>query len=373
MLAIVCLLAVPAQEPYAPTQVELAPWSPVPNIETKVGGEYVVWWIRRGYIPPVVTTGPAGSQGILGQPGTSIVYGDERLETRHNDRFIGGRFFIERVDRSAGIGGELRAFFLERDSTYRTIKPVTNLLALAYQDAAGQPASEVFAGEHPTRGLLSGGFVGYSRIELFGQEGNVIVPLTDGCGENRWKIDVLAGGRFLQMRDRYHHTATNRNVNPETGFESGAVLTGVIDNIRIANAFYGAQLGLRAEAAFGNWWVNGRVSGALGVDQQRYRAWGTRTFATPAQRTETPGGLFLTPQTSGEIQRTHFDAVGETAVNAGWKVTEHLEFFFGYTLLVWADPLRAGDQLQPRQGAGVPLKGDTLWAHGLNLGAQLRW
>jgi hypothetical protein len=339
-------------------------------IERRAGGEYVLWWLRRGYVPPVLTTGPPGSTGVLGQPGTSVVYGDERLETRHGDRFCGGRFFLERTDRT-GWGAELRAFFLERDSTYRTIDPVPTLLALAYTDAAtGLPTSEVVAGNSPTRGPLVGGFVGYSRIELFGQEANAILPVSDGP----WKIDLLGGGRFLQMRDRYHHTATNRNAAPALGFDTGAVLTGVIDNIRVANQFYGAQVGVRAEADLGRFWLQGRATAALGADCQRYRAWGERTFHTPAARVVTPGGLFVNAGNSGEYSRINLDAVGEVALNAGWRVTERIELFVGYTFLLWLDPIRAGDQVETVVGRpGVKFDGDSLWAQGFNVGLQLRW
>src|SRR4051812_36978343 len=117
MLLVLCLLC--AQE---------MPDDDVSTVERRAGKEFVLWWLRRGHVPPVLTTGPAGSAGVLGEPGTSVVYGDDRLETRHGDRFNGGRFFLERTDRSSW-GAEMRVFFLERDSTYRTIDPTTQLLA----------------------------------------------------------------------------------------------------------------------------------------------------------------------------------------------------------------------------------------------------
>ena len=49
--------------------------------------DYLLWWLKRGGVPAILTTGPAGSQGILGDRGTGVVYGDRRLETRHDDRF----------------------------------------------------------------------------------------------------------------------------------------------------------------------------------------------------------------------------------------------------------------------------------------------
>lgn len=213
----------------------------VPKPGFKLYGEYLVWWLRRAYAPPILTAGTAASQGVLGQPGTRVIYGDEWLETRHDDRFIGGRFGAEWMHRSGEFGLEGRAFFLERDSTYKTIKWRTDpLMALSYKDAStGRESSIVISGEDATRGLLSGGFVGYSRVELFGQEINGVVPLRS---HGHWKVDALAGARFLQLRDRYHHTATNWET------PANQVLTGIIDNYRYHNAFYGGQIGLKGES-----------------------------------------------------------------------------------------------------------------------------
>ncbi len=322
--------------------------------ELKFDGDYVMWWLRRSYLPPILTDG------------TRIVYGDERLETRHADRFIGGRFAVE-------YGPvEVRAFFLERDSTYRTIKPIPTPLAFTYTDGAtGRPATEQIAGN----GLV-GGFVGYSRVELFGEEVNGVIPLSDGEG---WRVDLLAGARFLQMRDRYHHTATSRNAGPAGGFEAGAILTGVIDNVRSHNAFYGAQVGVRGEMDMGRWFVNGRAAAALGADDQQVRSWGERTYHTPAGRVVTPGGLFVRASNTGKFSRCAVDGVGELALNVGCRLTERVSVSMGYTFLLWLDPIRATELdtvIDTRAGAtrpGVQFKGEPFWAQGVNVGLNVRW
>jgi hypothetical protein len=349
---------------------------PEPESSWSVGADYLLWWLRRGHLPPVVTTSSPASQGILGRPDTRIIYGEERLETRHEDRFNGLRFWLDWLA-PCGLGIEARAFFLERDSTYRTIRHQTApLLALAYTDAqTGQPASEVFAGPDPRRGLLWGGFVGYSRIELFGEEVNAVFPL---LADEDTRIDLLAGARFLQLRDRYHHTATSRT-QPD-----GAALFGVVDNFRIHNAFYGGQIGLRGERNFGRFFVQARGSAALGADDQLIRTFGQRVDHNPQRRIQTASGLFVQPSNSGRFERCQLDFVGEAAVNVGYQLGEHVRVFAGYTFLFWADPIRAAGQLDtvintqqdtapsPRR-PGVPFQGDAFWAQGLNLGVEVRW
>ncbi len=54
--------------------------------------EYLLWWTRGMYAPPLVTTSPPGTAqaaaGVLGQPGTTILFGNEELFTSERS---GGR------------------------------------------------------------------------------------------------------------------------------------------------------------------------------------------------------------------------------------------------------------------------------------------
>ena len=44
------------------------------------------WWLREGRAPAILTAGSAGD--------ARVIYGDERLETRHGDRFNGLRLTL---------------------------------------------------------------------------------------------------------------------------------------------------------------------------------------------------------------------------------------------------------------------------------------
>src|SRR5262249_32043541 len=45
-----------------------------------VRGEYLQWWLQGAHLPPLVTASPPGtpitSAGILGAPGTTVLFGD---------------------------------------------------------------------------------------------------------------------------------------------------------------------------------------------------------------------------------------------------------------------------------------------------------
>ena len=368
-LVCVLLFAWIAYLPQAHSQSIPTPAEPVAEVSPwKISGEYLVWWIREGTSPAVLTTSSPASQGLLGQPDTKVVYGDRRLETRHGDRFVGGRGTLDWMDTTGEFGFEGRAFFLERDSTYfKTYNgDGSRLLALSYIDGAtGKEASRIVSGPDPQRGLLAGGFVGYSRIEWFGEEANGVLPL---AREEDWQVDLLAGARFMQMRDRYHQTESSRILPAHT------ILYGVTDNYRIANAFYGAQVGARGEARYDRFFVQARGTIALGGDAQRIRTFGETIYQTPQVRVATPYGLLVGPNNAGDHSRAAIDGVGEVGVNVGYQLNQRLRVMAGYTFIAWFDPIRAGDQVsRVANQAGYAYKGETLWVQGVSMGLEARW
>jgi hypothetical protein len=316
-------------------------------------------------VPPLLTTSSFASGGRLGEPDTRVLYGDDRLETRHDDRFVGVRVFLDWLNSEATIGLEGRAFFLERDSTYfKATSDGLTLLARPYFNAAdGSSAAEVIAGPTPL-GPANGGFVGYSRVELFGQEANAVIPLAAG---DALRCDLLAGARFLQMRDRLDLTSTGHLLSDPS------FLFGLTDHFRAHDAFYGGQVGLRGRGTWGRWFLDARAAVALGGDDQQIQAFGDRTYHNPAGRTVLSNGLAVQPSNSGTFERGDVDVVSEAALNVGCRLCCHAELFVGYTFLYWNNPIRAGDQVDMSNRPAISFKTDSFWAQGVNVGLDLRW
>jgi hypothetical protein len=339
-----------------------------------VGAEYLLWWLREGRLPPTLTTSSPASRGLLGQPDTQTLYGGDRLPTRHGDRFNGVRATLGYwFDDGQACGIEASAFFLERDSThFKATSNGSTLLARVYENPDGSPASSIVAGPAPT-GPRSGGFVGYSRVELFGEEATFVAPLALGEG---FRVESFGGARFLQMRDRTDLTATGHSLPDQ------ATLFGLEDHYRVENAYYGGQAGLRAELSRGGWFVNLRGAVGLGANVAQVRAFGSTLFQTPAERVVTPVGLTVQASNSGAFDRTTLNMVSEVGLNVGCRVTDHLRAFAGYTFLLWDSPLRSGDQVDlvvnrnagtPPARPAIPFKEDLFWAQGLNAGVEFSW
>jgi hypothetical protein len=338
------------------------------------GADYLMWWLREGRIPATLTTSSQASGGLLGQPDTRVLYGDGRLRTRHGDQFAGVRVNFEyRFDADRNLGIEGNAFFLERDSTYfKAVSDGSTLLARPFFNADGSSASEIVAGLAPA-GPRNGGFVGYSRIELFGEEANLVAPLLQA---DSFCLDLFCGARFLQLRDRTDLTATGRSLPDQ------ATLFGLEDHYRIHDAYYGGQLGLRGEFTWGPLSINLRGTIGLGANDEQVRTFGQRIFQTPAVRIVTPAGLTVQASNTGTFDRTALNMVTGAGLNIAYRVTPHIALAGGYTFLLWDSPLRSGDQIDtvvnihPGTAPGrptVPFKENLFWAQGLNVGLELSW
>jgi hypothetical protein len=352
---------------------EIAPQS-CPSSRLRVDTAFILWWLREGRLPPTLTTSSPASQGLLGQPDTRTLYSDDRLETRHGDRFNGVRLTVDYwLDEEQTFGIEGDVFFLERDSTYfKATSDGSTLLARPFVDASGNPASEIIAGPSPT-GPRSGGFVGYSRIELFGEEANLVGLL---CAGEHYRLEALGGARFLQMRDRTDLTSVSYLLPDK------AMLMSIEDHYRTANAYYGGQLGLRGEWTAGRWSVGLRGLVGLGANVEQVRTFGDTITQTPTQRTVTQAGLTVQPGNSGIFDRTAVNLVSEAGLHVRYRLTRHLDVFGGYTFLLWDGALRSGDQIDlvvnQRPGTAparptIPFREDLFWAQGLNLGLGVRW
>src|SRR5438132_541691 len=90
----------------APARVDNGLW---------VGAEYLLWWFKDAPTPPLVTAGPVSSNGILGQPGTVILFGGSGVDLREHQ---GARVTIGMMlDEDQLVGVEGNYFFLGRSGT----------------------------------------------------------------------------------------------------------------------------------------------------------------------------------------------------------------------------------------------------------------
>jgi len=340
--------------------------------------DYLYWFLRQLRVPALLTEGPAGGTGVVGDPGTTVLRGDDRLPSRH-DRYVGVRLQADYwLDPEETIGLEARGFFLERDSSKYTVRyDAVPLLALPYVDQNGAQRAMVVAGQTGDGQDLTGGSTVYSRIELFGEEGNMMVNL---ARDEQGQVNLVLGSRFLQMRERLDQTSTYRILPAKT------TLVGIDDHFQTFDKFFGIQTGVDGVWRLGRWSLEGRAEVALGATDQEIRNKGDRIYQTPFERLTSPYGLRVLPSNTGDFQRGAFDWATEVGGQVGYDLTQRVRLHLGYSFLTWANPVRPGDQVGPlnlsqvdpagTRGPLQPLvrfKEDFFWAHGANAGIELRW
>ena len=110
---------------------------------------------------------------------------------------------------------------------------------------------------------------------------------------------------------------------------------------------------------------------------------------SPAGASQTNvGGLLTQPSNIGHYELNKFAVVPEVGVRLGVQVTDHLRLYAGYNFTYWSNVVRPADvidlrvngsQLPPRQNVVGELfpkfepRYSDFWAHGLVLGAQIRY
>lgn len=368
------------------------------------GADFLLWSIKAGNAPPLVSTGALG-------PGTTI------LHDGHQDygaRFGGQATLGTWLDDNRTTGIEASLFYLggpdDNFSASSSGLAGSTVLARPFFNVNSGLEDQEFVAFPPDS---SGSVRVNSRSQLFGAQLNMLCNLfccqssccpdpccPDSCTQisfspNRggqpsgYRVDMITGLRYLNLSE---DLTIRENILLLPGSPAPGDRIAVVDHFGTRNNFYGGQIGVRGERWRGAWFVNATGKVALGDMHQEVRIFGNTTFTPVGLPSVTqPGGILALPTNSGNRSRDRFAAIPEVGFNVGRQVTNNLRVYAGYNLLYISSVVRPGDQIDrvinPTQlptiaGPGVlvgdarpaPLFRETdLWAQGLNLGLQLAW
>ena len=348
-----------------------------------VSAEYLLWWFKDAPTPPLVTTGPAGSNGILGQPGTIVLFGGSGVDLQEHQ---GARFTIGMwLDEDELVGVEGNYFFLGRSSaSFAAASSGNPLLARPFFNASlNAQDSELVA----SPGLLAGGVRVGLDSQLQGAEANLLCVLEDDCC---CQVSLLAGFRYVQL-DEGLSVNEGLFILPTAPALGGSRIE-VADFFGTHNHFYGGQVGLRAQAWRGDAFLRLEGKVALGFTHEAVNINGSpQTTTVAGVTTSQVGGLLAVPSNIGHFHRDEFAVLPEVGIKVGYQLTDAIAVTAGYSFLYWSDVVQPGDQmdlrLNPSQlptssGAGTlvgvarpsaTLHGTDFWAHGLNVGLEVRY
>ncbi|MBL8799824.1 MAG: BBP7 family outer membrane beta-barrel protein [Planctomycetia bacterium] len=375
--------------------------------------EYLLWWEKDGPVPgPLVTTGPvAPTTAAVGNPGTTVLFGDDGLDYMAH---TGGLFTVGCwFDANATVGLEISGLLVETHTIHSGLdsdlagnpviaRPFFNVLTGA-EDAQILTAPNAFFGTNDGfSDSLFGGIDVFSDSRFWGGEANLLADL--GRGE-RGRLELIGGFRYFGLDESLRISQSTTVIsavlpNPVPaqfpGFLGDPVppinIQSVLDRVDTRNEFYGGQLGLRGMLRAGRFSTEATGKLGLGATCQEVQLRGETELTGPAGRIGiVPEGLYVVGANNGTASRTRLSVISEVGLRCGVELTEGLTVHVGGMLLFWSDIARPGEQfnrnLNPQlvpsnvafgtvTGPAEPARrfeSSNFWAGGMNLGVTLRY
>jgi hypothetical protein len=364
--------------------------------------QYLLWWTEGMHIPPLETTSPVGTPreqaGVLGEPDTQILLGDEKILEGAQDGLrvrIGGWFDDENrlglQGEFFGLEGEAETFVFQPDAEGDRIlaRPFFNINPRDPFTLALDPPPREDAELENYPDVVSGTTVVDATTRLYGAaadlRGNLACESWEVPGAPYSRVDLLAGYRYLRLRDRLGISEDLTSLDP-----LNPATFAIVDRFDTSNEFHGGDIGFEWEGGWKRWSVDLLLRTAFGNVHQVVNIQGATTITEPDVAPQPyVGGLLAQQSNIGLYSRNRFAVVPEIGVTLGYEVLPHWRLTAGYTLLYWSAVVRSGDQIdrdvnpdqlpppiEPIEGPLRPafaFRDVGFWAQGLNLGVQGRW
>lgn len=344
-----------------------------------------LYWITSGQsIPPLVTTAPPNTPlataGVLGQPGTAILFGNQRYNNdwRNGIRTTAGMWF----DESQKCGVEFDSFFLGRSRMAFTDSSDGSRIITRpfFNTQLGRPDTELVS----FPGIVGGAVVADPSTNVVGAGVNYIHNLKCCTCE---RTDLILGYRYFHLGDIVNITENlvalpGSAVTPGTNFF-------IQDQFHTSNNFNGGVIGIAHERRFSHYYINVRATVALGDNEQVTNVDGSTVIRVPGAEPVTyPGGLLTQYSNIGQYKHHAFAVMPEVGLKFGVQLTENARVYGGYNFIYLSNVIRAGDQinlalntsqLPPATnitGAPAPITerhATDFWMQGVSVGAELRF
>jgi hypothetical protein len=366
-----------------------------------VRGDWMMWWTSGANLPPLVTTSPQGTSqdqaGVLGQPGTSILFGDSTVNTdgRPGVRITFGGW----LDSCHRWGLEADWLTLGGDSNYfYRVSDGNLILALPYFDVQRNAQWHQLQG-YPDIITGSVDVIGNDYFESVGMtlrynlccsscgescaetcESGSGAECCDPCCVSYCRTDLLMGYRHYLLGDNLATGQDTYYALLNSRFQS-------TDTFDTRNEFNGMEIGLNTELRRGRWSLGLLAKMALGENHETATISGTTTINNGKETITYPVGIYATGSNSGVHVVDQFAVIPQFGAEIGYQLTCHVRTFLGYNIIYWGPVMRAGDQIDlnidqrnwaPVQEGGLPYpqylgRQTNFWAQGINVGTEVRF
>lgn len=357
--------------------------------------EYFLWTVKDDRTP-----GPLLTTGIVGQPGTRVLYDGSHLDYGLNS---GGYLQLGYwLDAQRSLGLQVAGFSLET----HTIHGEVNSDRTEGSPVVARPFFNVRTGKEDALiittpkdgagGRYIGGIDIFGDSRTWGGEANLVSqPFTQTPGTSA--IGVLIGFRYLGQKDEFRFSQSSTVLKKgDLSFLGTPVAAPNIVSIRdyyeTHNHFYGVQIGAFGDLRWYRWVLSLSGKLALGATDQDLRVSGHTLLTDDTGLTlNQPGGLYTQPSNIGPYRRYQFSVASELMLRLGYDITANLRTQVGYSFLYWGRVVRPGAQVNrnvdPRQLPAHPdyappaepvqplpvFQSTDFWAQGVSLGLEWRY
>jgi hypothetical protein len=373
-------------------------------------GSYLLWWVKPAPLEaPLVTTGSTGG-GALGRD-TTVLFGNSKFDY---GSFNG--FQLESglwLDHCHIWGLEAGGFLLERKETSTSFssnaagspllaRPATNTITNVPFGFTITNVPFGFLVAFPN--AFAGSITISSSSRLWGANADFIRNL---AAMPNFRADLLFGFRYLDLDEDltisqvttalaegvlFFPTVLPDGTVVSTPLGPGSTVS-ILDRFHTRNRIYGGQIGGRVEYHLGSYFVNLATKVALGPNQQSLDISGLTAATTPGGvTTTTPSGFLALAGTNAGRQSTNwFVIVPEVNLQVGAQLSSRLLAYVGYDFLYINTVVRPGNEVNTNVNptfvptsfkfplpTGLPqprvlFRHEDFWAHGLQLGLELRF
>jgi hypothetical protein len=358
----------------------------------RLDADLLLWYVRSGRVPPLVTTSSPQYNGVIGQGDTRVLFGGDTLDrTFHTGGRFGGVYWLG-CDQRWGVDGNV--FFLaQRGWSEQYVTSGSPLLARPFFNV-NLPGQDSVLASFPN--AFVGGITAAATTNLWGGEANFLWNLYRSCPGDACHVTVN-GFRFYELNEQIAVNSVSRSINGTNFFFNQQVFTTpatvrISDRFQTLNRFYGGQVGLSTDVKYGRVFWNAYGKLGLGINNQRYNVTGTSSINDPntGANTTIRSGVLANQSNIGRFGDDQFMLVPEAGLSLGYNWTSWFTTTVGYSFLYMDNVLRPGDQFTTQAnatqipvhptygGAALPVANPALnrtdfWAQGVTFGFVFRW
>jgi hypothetical protein len=368
-----------------------------------VRAEVLGWWTKGQNAPPLVTAGvDQNNPGILGEPGTQILFGGDDISDKAR---IGGRISAGTWLDSCHVWGIEGDYFMldDLDQNFFTSGHTYPFLSRPFYDVTpGLPAdgeavegvnNEDLCGQITV--LTKSGFQGGGLALRKNLCCNTSCCDKGGSNPDDWnnwsanccRLDGTVGYRYYRLDDSVYIREQLMSIATGNVPVAFGTTYDIFDSFRSRNEFNGAELGLVGTMYRGRWSLEGTAKVGLGNTRTTVTIDGATTTTVPGQPSNTEtGGLLALDSNIGTYRQDSFSAIPQLGVKVGYQCGCHMRLLLGYDFIYWDNVARAAEQIDTNVDTNQlppPIaSGDSpafrwvensFWAQGVSAGVELRW